>query len=266
MPLLGQGTWHMAEGQAAWAAELRALQAGLEAGTRLIDTAEMYAGGAAERLTGAAIAGRRDAVFLVSKVFPWNAGYDACIAACEASLQRLGTDRLDLYLLHWPGRVPYAETLAAFRDLQRAGKIVDYGVSNFDAAELADWCAADPEAGTAVDQVWYSLGNRAIEADLLPWCQQHGVAVMAYAPLDQGDLPADRRLSELAQELGVDPAVLALAWLIGRDGVSAIPKTADPGRARRFADAARLALDDPTRSALDLRFPPPERPTRLAIL
>jgi diketogulonate reductase-like aldo/keto reductase len=266
MPRLGLGTWHMAEGAAAWDREIAALQAGLQAGLRLIDTAEMYAGGAAERLAGRAIAEHRESAFLVSKLYPWNAGYDACVAACEASLQRLGTDRLDLYLLHWPGQVPYAETLAAFRDLQRAGKIVDYGVSNFDAAELADWCAADTDGGTAVNQVWYSLGNRTIEADLLPACRARGVAVMAYAPLDQGDLPADRRLVEVADRLGLDPAVLALAWLIGRDGVSAIPKTADPARARRFAQACAVGLDAATLADLDIRFPAPDGPAPLAIL
>lgn len=266
MPRLGLGTWHMAERPAARDVEIAALQAGLDAGLDLIDTAEMYAGGAAERLAGQAIAGRRDSVFLVSKLYPWNAGYDACVAACEASLQRLGTDRLDLYLLHWPGQVPYAETLAAFRDLQRAGKIVDYGVSNFDAAELSAWCAADTDGGTAVNQVWYSLGNRAIEADLLPACRARGVAVMAYAPLDQGDLPADRRLIEVAEALDADPAVLALAWLIHRDGVSAIPKTGDPDRARRFAQACELALDTAALADLDARFPPPDGPAPLAIL
>lgn len=266
MPLIGQGTWHMAEGRAGRATEIAALRAGLDAGTRMIDTAEMYADGGAEELVGEAVAGRRDEVFLVSKVFPFNASYDDAQRACERSLKRLGTDWIDLYLLHWPGGVPYAETLAAFRDLKAAGKILDYGVSNFDRDELQAWCAEDADGGTAVNQVYYSLGQRGIETDLLPWCQDRGLPVMAYAPFDQGRLPAHAELRRLAEGAGLEPAVLALAWLLSRELVSAIPKTGDPERAARYARAPEVTLSRDTLAELDALFPAPSGRKRLAIL
>lgn len=266
MPILGQGTWYMGEDSRAHAQEIRALQAGLDAGTRLIDTAEMYGDGGAEELVGEAIRGRRDETFLVSKVYPFNAGYDDCIAACERSLRRLGTDRLDLYLLHWRGSVPYAETIEAFETLKRDGKLVDYGVSNFDADEIARWHESDRSKGTAVDQVYYSLGERGIEWGLLPWCQEHNLPLMAYAPFDHGRLFKHDALGSLAQELDTQPDILALAWLLSRDQVAAIPKTSRPERATAYPAALELVLSDEVLSALDAAFPPPETPRPLAIL
>ena len=193
VPVLGQGTWGMGEHRASRAAEVRALQRGLDLGLSLIDTAEMYAEGGAEEVVGEAIRDRRDGVFLVSKVYPHNASAKGTVAACERSLRRLGTDRLDLYLLHWRGAHPLAETVAAFERLQRDGKIRHWGVSNLDADEMAELAAVPGGAACASNQVLYNPSRRGIEWDLLPWCRQHGMPVMAYSPIEQGRLPDRRR-------------------------------------------------------------------------
>jgi diketogulonate reductase-like aldo/keto reductase len=261
---IGQGTWHMGERAAHKDAEVAALRLGLDLGLELIDTAEMYGEGGAEQVVGAAIAGRRDQVVLVSKLYPHNATGPGTIAACERSLRRLGTDRLDLYLLHWRGSVPLVETLAAMERLVEAGKIRHYGVSNFDAADMADWVAAGGRAAT--DQVLYNLARRGVEWDLLPWCRDRGVSVMAYSPVEQGDLARHKRLVGLAAELGVSAATLALAWVLRRGSVIAIPKAGRPEHIRQNRAALDLVLQPALLAALDRAFPAPSGPEPLAML
>ena len=226
VPVLGQGTWGMGEHRASRAAEVRALQRGLDLGLSLIDTAEMYAEGGAEEVVGEAIRGRRNGVFLVSKVYPHNASAKGTVAACERSLRRLGTDRLDLYLLHWRGAHPLAETVAAFERLQREGRIRHWGVSNLDADEMAELAAVPGGAACASNQVLYNPSRRGIEWDLLPWCRQHGMPVMAYSPIEQGRLPTGGVLGALAREHGCTAFQIALAWVVAQPGVLAIPKAA----------------------------------------
>ena len=272
IPILGQGTWNMGEDPAARAAEVAALRLGLDLGMTLIDTAEMYGEGGAEEVVGEAIAGRRDEVFLVSKVYPHNASRAGVRAACERSLRRLRTDCLDLYLLHWRGNVPLAETLEAFERLREEGKIRDYGVSNFDTDDMDEAAALPPGMQVAADQVLYNLIQRGIEWDLLPWCRARGIPVMAYSPLEstpdeQGPLLARAQLAEVALRHGVTPAQVALAWLLRQDGVVTIPKAVQPAhvRANRAALdlAPRLTPDD--MALLDAGFPPPARKRSLAM-
>ncbi|NIA52739.1 aldo/keto reductase [Massilia sp. TW-1] len=272
IPILGQGTWNMGEDPSARPAEVAALRLGLDLGMTLVDTAEMYGEGGAEEVVGEAIAGRRDDVFLVSKVYPHNASRAGVRAACERSLRRLRTDCLDLYLLHWRGGVPLAETLEAFVRLQEEGKIRDYGVSNFDTDDMLE-AAALPEGGAiAANQVLYNLVKRGIEWDLLPWCRDRGIPVMAYSPLES--TPAEQRallgrpqLAEVARRHDATPAQVALAWLLRQDGVVTIPKAVQPAhvRANRAALdlAPRLGPDD--RALLDAAFPPPARRRPLAM-
>jgi diketogulonate reductase-like aldo/keto reductase len=267
VPVLGQGTWHMAEDPARREAELTALRVGLDLGMSLIDTAEMYADGAAEQLVGEAIAGRRDQVFLVTKVLPTHATRPAMIAACERSLQRLGTDRVDLYLLHWRGQTPLAETLAGFVELQRMGKIRHWGVSNFGLADMAK--LLDLEGGNQVqcDQVLYNLSRRGIEFDLLPRCQRKlALPIMAYSPIEQGRVLRHPAVRRIAREHGASSAQVALAWVLRQDGVIAIPKagTADHVREDRAALDLRLTPEDD--AELDEVFPPPTHPAALDIL
>ncbi|HVA12666.1 MAG TPA: aldo/keto reductase [Stellaceae bacterium] len=262
IPALGLGTWRMGERRGAAAAEIAALKLGLDLGMALIDTAEMYGDGGAETIVREAIAGRRDEVFLVSKVLPQNASRHGTIKACEASLQRLGTDRLDLYLLHWPGSHPLAETIAGFEALKAAGKIRRWGVSNFDSSEIA---ALDGTA-VAANQVLYNLSRRGIEWDLLPWCRARGIPVMAYSPIEQGRILGNRTLTALAQKRGVSAAQLALAWVLSRDGVLAIPKATDLGHVRENRAALDIALSPDERAALDAVFPAPGRASPLATL
>jgi diketogulonate reductase-like aldo/keto reductase len=265
MPILGQGTWGMGEDLREADEEAAAIAAGIDLGLGLIDTAEMYGEGGAEQVVGAAIRGRRDDVFLVSKVYPHNAGRTATIAACERSLRRLGTDRIDLYLLHWQGGVPYAETIEAFERLRADGKIADWGVSNFDRDDMAEWTREDG-GRTATNQVCYSLGARGIEWDLLPWCQGRGLPIMAYSPLGQGRLLDDPTLGGVARRHEVAPATVALAWLLTRQGVVAIPKSSRPDRLRDHRRALDLVLDEADFAVLDGAFPPPRRKLPLAIL
>ena len=266
VPALGLGTWMIGDDPNRRADEIAALRRGLDLGLSLIDTAEMYGEGASERLVGEAIVGRRDEVFLVSKVYPHNASREGTVVACERSLKRLGTDRLDLYLLHWRGQYPLAETVAAFEGLKAAGKIRHWGVSNFDASDMDELAGVPAGGGVATNQVLYNLGRRGIEWDLLPWMQRRGVPVMAYSPVEQAKLARDRRLVALAAEHGVSAAQLALAFVLDRDGVIAIPKA---GRAAHVEDNARaldLALSEALRAALDKLFPPPRRATPLEMI
>ena len=261
---IGQGTWHMGERSARKDAEVAALRLGLDLGLDLIDTAEMYGEGGAEQVVGAAIVGRRDQVVLVSKLYPHNATRQGTIAACERSLRRLGTDRLDVYLLHWRGGVPLAETVAAMERLVETGKIRHYGVSNFDAADMADWVAAGGRAAT--NQVLYNLGRRGIEWDLLPWCRDRGVSVMAYSPVEQGDLASHKVLMSLAAEAGVSAAALALAWTLRLGSVVAIPKAVQPDHIRQNRAALDLMLQLTLLAALDRAFPAPKGAEPLAML
>lgn len=266
VPALGLGTWMIGDDPRKRADEIAALRRGMDLGMTLIDTAEMYGEGASERLVGEAIAGRRNDVFLVSKVYPHNASRDGTVSACERSLKRLGTDRLDLYLLHWRGRYPLEETVDAFETLKAAGKIRHWGVSNLDVTDMKELVAVDGGGGVAANQVLYNLSRRGIEWDLLPWLQQRGVPLMAYSPVEQAKLLNDRRLSALANEHGVGVAQLALAFVLDRDGVIAIPKAGRAAHVEDNAGALDIVMTDELRAALDRLFPPPRRATSLEMI
>jgi diketogulonate reductase-like aldo/keto reductase len=266
IPVLGQGTWHMAEEPRRREDEIAALRCGLDLGMTLIDTAEMYADGAAEQLVGEAIAGRRDEVFLVSKVLPHNATSRGTIAACERSLRRLGTDRLDLYLLHWRGQVPLAETLEAFVALTRTGKIRHWGVSNFDVADMEEIERTSGGGAVATDQVLYNLTRRGIEYDLLPWCRKRGIPIMAYSPVEQGRLLNHPQLQDIAERHRATPAQVALAWVVRQDGLVAIPKAGTPAHVRENRAALDILLTDEDLAALDRVFPPPTGPQPLEMI
>ncbi len=255
IPVYGMGTWHMGESRGRFDAEVAALRRGLELGISLIDTAEMYGGGGAEQVVAEAITGQREATYLVSKVLPSNASRQGTIRACEESLARLGTDRLDLYLLHWRGGTPLAETVRAFEDLKAAGKILRWGVSNFDRDDMEE--LAGVTADCAVNQVLYNLTRRGIEYDLLPYQQQRSIPVMAYSPIEQGQLSDDGTLEEIASAHGATATQVALAWVMDKPGVMAIPKTSDPKRMEENFRALDLHLTDEDRAALDHAFPPP---------
>jgi len=270
MPALGQGTWHMGESGQARGAEVAALQLGLDLGMNLIDTAEMYGEGGAEEVVGEAIAGRRDAVFLVSKVYPHNATRTGVRAACERSLRRLGTDRLDLYLLHWRGNAPLAETLAGLQDLQREGKILEFGVSNFDRDDMLEASTLPGGAAIATNQVLYNLQRRGVEWDLLPWMHQQHMPLMAYSPLDAGpaetsSLLRNAALAAVAARHGITPAQLAVAWLLHRPNVVAIPKAVQRDHVEQNRAAADVMLSAADLAELDQAFPPPRRATPLAM-
>lgn len=265
VPALGQGTWKMAERSDRRAAELAALRAGIDLGMTVIDTAEMYADGAAETLVGEAVAGIRDRVFLVSKAYPQNASRDRLRRACEASLKRLATDRIDLYLLHWRGAVPLAETVEAMERLRASGHIRHWGVSNLDSDDMAELVAAGG-TGCAADQILYNLTRRGPERDLLPWLNDRGIATMAYSPVEQGRLVCDERLSAIATRRGASAAQVALAWTLRRDGMIAIPKAGTVEHVRDNRAAADLVLDADDVAALDAVFPPPNRRRPLEML
>jgi diketogulonate reductase-like aldo/keto reductase len=266
IPALGIGTWYMGEDPAKREKEIETIRRGLDRGVSLIDTAEMYGEGRSEVLIGEAIAGRRDDTFLVSKVYPHNAGRKKMQAACEDSLQRLKTDRLDLYLLHWRGGVPLREVVEGFLDLQRAGKIRYFGVSNLDYADMQELWRIPEAHGTVVNQVLYNLIRRGIEWDLLPWCRQQNMPVMAYSPLEQGKLLRSPALKEFSRKHGSDPAQTALAWLLAQEGVIVIPKTSHRERLDENASALDLSLTPDQLAELDRLFPPPDRPTPLAMI
>lgn len=265
VPALGQGTWYLGEDPGRRREEVAALRLGLDLGMSIVDTAEMYGDGASEELVGEAIAGRRAEVFLVSKVLPDHADRRGVAAACEASLRRLGTDILDLYLLHWRGRHPLQETLAGFTELMAAGKIRTWGVSNLDAGDMAELAAVPGGSAVAVDQVLYNLTRRGIEWDLLPWCRRNRAGVMAYSPVEQGRLLRSAPLRAVADGLGATPAQVALAWVL-EQGVAAIPRSGRPGHVRENRAAADLRLPPDALAALDAAFPPPRGPVPLEVL
>ena len=266
VPALGQGTWHLGDAPALRQEEIASIRRGIELGLTLLDTAEMYGDGRSELLVGEAIAGLRDAVFLVSKVYPHNASRRAMPRSCEASLRRLGVETIDLYLLHWPGAVPLAETVDAFEALRRAGKIRHWGVSNFDLAAMQQLWRTPGGSAAQVNQVLYHLGERGIEWDLRPRQRERGVPVMAYSPFDQGRLLQKRALVSFAKSHGMTPAQAALAWLLAQDGVIAIPKTGSPERLQENAAALAHPLSAEQLQQLDALFAPPAGPSPLAML
>ena len=265
MPRLGLGTWRMGERPAARSDELAALRLGLDLGMNLVDTAEMYGEGGAEEIVGEAIRGRRDEVFVVSKFYPHHAARTPLRAACEASLKRLAIECLDLYLLHWRGSVPFEETVATLERLVKDGKIRRWGVSNLDVDDLEELEGVRDGKRVASNQVLYSVTQRGIEFDLLPWCRARRVPVMAYSPLDQGAIGSNRALAALAARLGVDAARLALAWVLRDPGVVAIPKATRRAHVEANRAAAQLVLDAETLAAIDKALPPPRRKTPLAM-
>jgi diketogulonate reductase-like aldo/keto reductase len=266
VPVLGQGTWHMGEDPRRRKEEIAALRLGLDLGLTLIDTAEMYGDGAAETLIGEAIARRRDDVHLVSKVLPQHATALGTIAACERSLQRLGTDRLDLYLLHWRGSVPLEETLDGFVALVAAGKIRRWGVSNFDVDDMTELWSLSGGDEAETNQVLYNLTRRGIEFDLLPLLQRHRMPIMAYSPIEQGRLLKNGTVRTIAEHHDATPAQVALAWVLRREGVIAIPKAASEKHVRENRDALALQLSEEDLAALDFAFPPPDQPVPLEMI
>jgi diketogulonate reductase-like aldo/keto reductase len=266
VPALGQGTWNMGERPAARAEEIATLRLGLDLGLTLIDTAELYGDGRSESLVAEAIDGRRDEVFLVTKVLPSNASREGTIAACERSLRRLRTDRIDLYLLHWRGSHPLADTVDGFEALRRAGKIRHWGVSNLDPADLRELWSLPEGRHVAANQLLYNLARRGIEWELLPWLRERSIPVMAYSPIEQARLLRDRRLKEAAKRYGRTPAQLALAWLLSRPDVIAIPKTAHRERVRENTQALQRPLSAEEAAELDRLFVPPEGPTPLEMI
>lgn len=266
IPTFGLGTWRMGEDGRKRAAEVEALRHGLERGITLVDTAEMYGDGEAERIVADALGKRRAETFIVSKVLPSNASKKRTIDACEASLKRLKTDRIDLYLLHWRGSVPLEETIEAFTALQDAGKIADWGVSNFDISDMGElWKTPDGDCAV-VNQVLYNLTRRGIEFDLMPWCRQHRVPVMAYSPIEQGRLLGHPALRDIARTHGATPAQVALAWLMRHDDVIVIPKAGSPAHVDDNLAALDLLLTHDDFVALDRVFPPPRKAQPLDML
>jgi diketogulonate reductase-like aldo/keto reductase len=271
VPALGLGTWRMGESSRARRSEVAAIRRAIELGYRLFDTAEMYGEGGAEEALGEALADAlragdvaRDELFIVSKVYPHNASRAGTQAACERSLKRLRLDHVDLYLLHWRGAHALTETIAGFETLRGQGRIAQWGVSNFDADDMAELWAADDGPHCTANQVYYSLSERGIEFDLLPWQREHAVALMAYCPIDQGTLARAKALQPLAQRFGATPAQLALAWLQAQ-GVIAIPKAVQEQHLRDNLAAASLQLDADAMHALDTLFPPPKKKRPLAM-
>ena len=271
LPAIGQGTWYMGENAGQRQKEIAALRAGIDAGLTLIDTAEMYADGGAEEVVGEALQGRREQVFLVSKVYPWNAGGQKAVTACDASLRRLKTDYLDLYLLHWRGNYSLAETVEAMETLIRQGKIRRWGVSNLDYDDMQELYGVTGGKACATNQVLYHLGSRGIEFDLLPWCQQQQLPVMAYCPLAQAgrlrdDLFNSRAIQDVAHAHQATPAQVLLAWAIRQPGVMAIPKASSVDHVKENAAALALQLSDEAIALLDQAFPAPGRKTPLDVV
>lgn len=265
VPLIGQGTWNMGEVASQRGSETEALRAGVELGLTVVDTAEMYGDGATESFLGEALSGLREQVTLVSKAYPHNAGRGRLEQACEASLKRLRTDRLDLYLLHWRGSVPLAETVEGMEELKRAGKIRAWGVSNLDLADM-DELASAGGVNCSVDQVLYNVTRRGPEFELLPALAERKVPVMAYSPVEQGRLPRGGALQAVADRHGVTAYQVALAWAVRGANVLAIPKAADIAHVRKNRDAMNLVLTAQDIAEIDAAFPPPTRSTRLEML
>ncbi|HUP94500.1 MAG TPA: aldo/keto reductase [Burkholderiales bacterium] len=266
VPAYGLGTWHMGDNAKIRNEEIATLRLGIDLGATLIDTAEMYGEGQAEILVGEAIAGRRDEVFIVSKVYPHNATRRGAVSACERSLRRLETDRIDLYLLHWRGSVPLAETMDAFVALQKAGKIRHYGVSNLDHADMQELWSLQAGRSTAINQVLYNLDRRGIEWDLVPWLRDGGIPIMAYSPIEQGRLTRNPLLIDFGRRYGMTAAQAALAWLLRNDDVIVIPKSAQRTRLKENIAACEIRLSAAQLAELEQLFPPPKRATPLAML
>jgi len=266
IPVLGQGTWGMGEDRDRRAEEIAVLRLGLDLGMTLIDTAEMYGEGGAEEVVGEAIADRRAEVFLVSKVLPHHATRRGTITACHASLKRLRTEWLDLYLLHWRESVPLAETLEAFQTLTRSGDVRYWAVSNFDTADMEELVELPGGTAVATDQVLYNLARRSIEFDLLPWCRERQIPIMAYSPIDQGRLLNNAEVRRVALRRDATPAQVALAWVLQQKGVLAIPKGSDPDHVRQNRGALEVHLTREDLIELDREFPPPRRKVPLEML
>jgi diketogulonate reductase-like aldo/keto reductase len=267
VPALGQGTWHMGEKRGAAKQEAEALRLGIDLGMTLIDTAEMYGNGGAEEVVAAAIANRRDDIFIVSKVYPHNASREGTPAACERSLKRLRVDCIDLYLLHWRGSYPLAETVEAFERLKAQGKIRHWGVSNLDAGDMQELLKAPHGANCATDQVLYHPGSRGIEFALLPWCRQHRIPVMAYSPIGHsGQILRSPALAAVAKRHNATPAQIAIAWGLRHADVISIPKAVDLEHVRENAAAASITLTGEDLAAIDAAHKPPARSQPLDIL
>ena len=266
VPALGQGTWNIGDSRATRAEEIATLRCGLDLGLALIDTAEMYGEGASEELVAEALAGRRDEAFIVSKVYPHNASKHGTVQACERSLKRLKTDRIDLYLLHWRGSVPFAETISALQALQAAGMIRHFGVSNLGLADMREWVKAPGGAAVAADQILYNLTRRGPEWDLIPWLRERHIPVMAYSPIEQAHLVRDRKLIAFAEVHGMTPAQAALAWLLAKDDVIVIPKASRRERVTENAKAREIKLSAAQLTELDQHFAPPRGPVPLEML
>ena len=270
IPVLGLGTWFMGQTASKFEQEVSAVRYAIECGISLIDTAEMYANGGAEKVVGAAIKDLgsidREKIFIVSKVLPSNGGYEDVVQACERSLRRLSVDCIDLYLLHWRGAVPFQETLKAFKALRSEGKIRYFGLSNFDSADLEEWCKCDGGAEFATNQVLYNLGRRGVEWDIIPFCKDRNVPVMAYSPLEQGRLDQFPVLSEVAERHGVKPLQVALAWVLSQESVITIPKAVNHQHIDQNIAALEIVLDGQDYALLDAIFPPPSGPSRLEML
>ena len=263
---LGLGTWYLGENRATRTEEIATLRLGLDLGVTLIDTAEMYGDGRSEEMVAEAIEGRRNDVFLVSKVSPNNASRKGAVAACERSLARLRTDRIDLYLLHWRGNAPFAETLEAFIALQKAGKIHHFGVSNLDLADMQELVSVPGGPAVATNQLLYNLARRGIEWDLLPWLRERRIPVMAYSPIEQARLTLNPKLVEFARRHGMTPAQAGLAWLLAHDDVIVIPKTGHRDRLKENFGALDHRLTPAQLAELDRLFPPPTGPRPLEML
>jgi diketogulonate reductase-like aldo/keto reductase len=266
VPALGQGTWQMAERADRRAQEIEALRLGVELGMTLIDTAEMYGEGAAEELVAEALLSERDRIFLVSKVYPHNASRQGVVEACERSLRRLKTDRLDLYLLHWRGSVPLEETVAGFEDLRRTGKIRHWGVSNFDVDDMEELLGVPAGENCATNQVLYNVTRRGPEFDLMPWMAERHMPLMAYSPIEQGRLPPGGTLQAIARRHEASPFQIALAWLLNRPAVVSIPKASSIQHVRENCKALEIRLTREDMAAIDAEFPAPKRKRPLEMI
>jgi len=267
VPALGQGTWLIGENKRSAGEEEAALALGIDLGLSLIDTAEMYGDGRSEELIGRVIKGRRHDVFLVSKVYPHNASAEGVQAACARSLKRLGVEKIDLYLLHWRGGIPLAETVAGFQALKHAGKIGAWGVSNFDVADMDELMSVPSGDGCATNQVLYHPGSRGIEYDLLAWCARKKISVIAYSPFGHSGTPLrSKALAEVARRHGATPAQIALAWAMRHPHVIVIPKAGDPAHVRENAAALNIKLTAEDFAAIDAAHPPPRRKQSLDLL
>ena len=266
IPSMGLGTWHMGERIGNPKTEVDALVRGLDLGPALIDTAEMYARGGAERVVGSAIKGRRDEVFIVSKILPHNASFDGTIRACENSLQRMEIESIDLYLLHWPGNHPLEYTVSAFEQLKTDGKIRHWGVSNFDTSDMQELYGIPEGKNCQINQVLYNLSRRGIEWDLLPWCRSMGLPIMAYSPIEQGRLLENKKLKALASEIGVSAAQLSIAWSIRNNDIITIPKASNLEHVSQNIDAWTIKLEIAILDELDKLFKPPVRKKGLDVL